>query len=177
MAFIRHKTFISFYHYDDQWYRNWFEGTFGHLMVCKAVDPGDIDDDNSANYIKRLIQEGFITDASVVMVLIGPNTRKRKHVDWEISAGLSSKVGGPSGLMGIALPELPKTADDRYLHENMPHRFVDNLKSKYASFFAWNWITADYDRMANAIDAAFQNRVNGKAKIDNSRTQMQRNLT
>ena len=128
-------------------------------------------------YIKRLIQEGYITDASAVIVLIGPNTRKRKHVDWEISAGLSSKVGGLSGLMGIALPELPKTADDKYLHENMPARFVDNLASGYASFFAWDWITADYDRMANAIDAAFQNRVQRNAKINNSRTQMQRNLT
>jgi hypothetical protein len=35
----------------------------------KSVQPGDIDTDNSDQYIKRLIQEDYIGDASVVMVL------------------------------------------------------------------------------------------------------------
>ena len=129
----KHKTFISFYHYDDDGYREVFEEHFGHLMICKSVGDGEIGKDNSDDYIKRLIREGYITDASVLIVLIGQNTRKRKHVDWEISAGIGGYAGGHSGLIGIALPELPMNADGKYQYSDMPVRFADNLKSGYAS--------------------------------------------
>ncbi len=94
MADTKHKVFISFYHFDDEKYKDALERDFGHLMICKSVGEGEIDEDNSDDYIKRLIREEHITDASVVVVLIGPNTRKRKHVDWELYAGLTAKAGG-----------------------------------------------------------------------------------
>src|SRR5438067_1486452 len=102
----KHKNFISYYHKDDEAYRTAFERAFGHLFIGKSVSPGDIDPDNSAQYVKRLILESYITDASVVTVLVGPNTKKRKHVDWEIAAGLNRKAGGYSGLIGILLPSV-----------------------------------------------------------------------
>lgn len=39
----RRKVFISYYHKDDQYYRNRFEDLFGHLIMSKSVEPGDID--------------------------------------------------------------------------------------------------------------------------------------
>src|SRR6266851_8455860 len=107
---VRHKVFSSYYHHDDQSYRNWLENNFSDVAIFKSVQPGDIATDNSAEYIKRLIQEGYIEDSSIVVVLVGAKTKCRKHVDWEISAGLSSKVGGRSGLMGILLPTIALTA-------------------------------------------------------------------
>lgn len=74
----KHKVFISFYHKDDEKYRDEFEELFGHLFISKSVNDGDIDEDNSDEYIKHLIQEDYISDASVVLVLCGPNTWKRK---------------------------------------------------------------------------------------------------
>jgi hypothetical protein len=38
------------------------------------------------------------------VVLIGPKTKCRMHVDWEIAGAISSRVGGNSGLVGILLP-------------------------------------------------------------------------
>ena len=70
------------------------------------MKPGEYDPDKSDEYIKRLIREDKVSDSSVVIVLVGPNTRKRKHVDWEIYAGLRSSVNGSYGLVGIMLPEL-----------------------------------------------------------------------
>jgi len=101
----RHKVFISYYHKEDEYYRNRFEELFRHLFINSSVKPGDIDTDLSNEYIKRLIQQGYISNSSVVLVLVGPKTYCRKHVDWEISAGLDPRVGNKrAGLVGLILP-------------------------------------------------------------------------
>lgn len=168
----RHKVFISYYHQDDQYYRNQFETLFGNLFINKSVEPGDIDTDNSVEYIKRLILQDFISDASVVVVLVGPNTWKRKHVDWEISAGLNKKVGGYSGLLGLCLPNHPDNGRDKYKTEIVPARLVDNLKSGYANFYDW---TEEASKLKGWIEEAFKNRIDKADKIDNSRDQYKYN--
>ncbi len=173
---IRHKVFVSYYHHDDQAYRNAFENAFRNTFIVKSVQQGDIDVDNSAEYIKRLIQEDFISDASVVIVLVGPKTRCRKHVDWEISAGLNKKVDGYSGLMGILLPTFPLTADNKYNRADLPRRLDANVYSGYASLYQWSSITASVNALTSAIDEAFDRRVTETAQIVNlAIPQMQRN--
>ena len=95
----RHKVFISYYHKDDEkyMYREKFEESFGHIFINKSVEEGDIAPDNSDGYIKRLIQQNYITDTSVLVVLIGPKTYCRKHVDWEIASSINS------------IPSIPRT--------------------------------------------------------------------
>ena len=172
----RHKVFVSYYHRDDQFYRNEFERRFGHLFISKSVQLGDIDSELSAEYIKRLIQDGYITDSSVVVVLIGPKTRCRKHVDWEISAGLNKKLEGYSGLLGILLPTFPITTSGQYYYENIPDRLADNLRTDYATIYTWNWI-CQYDfRVKEAIEEAYERRTSKSYLIDNSRLQLARNL-
>ena len=134
----RHKVFTSYYHHDDQWYKNKFIELFGHLFIDKSVGDGEISTDVSTEYIKRLIQDDdYLADASVTVVLCGPNTKKRKHVDWEISAGLNKKVGGYSGLLGIHLPTHPDYGKDKYNSDNIPARLADNLKTKFAKIIDW----------------------------------------
>src|SRR2546426_3884279 len=57
---------------------------------------------------------GVQTCALPILVLVGPKTKCRKHVDWEISAGLNKKVGGYSGLLGVLLPGFPLLPVDQY---------------------------------------------------------------
>ncbi len=171
----RHKTFISYYHKDDQYYKNEFERRFGHVLLNKSVSDGEIDTDLSTNYIKRLIQKGYITDTSVLVVLIGPNTHCRKHVDWEISAALNKKVGGYSGLIGILLPEFRLTVDGKYNYKDIPPRLADNVESGYATVYTWDWVCAGESRIKKAVEDAFQNRVNKSSLIDNSRVQFKNN--
>lgn len=167
----RHKVFISYYHKDDEYYRYQFEQSFGHLFISKAVQPGDINTDVSTDYIKRLIQQGYISNASVVIVLVGPKTYCRKHVDWEISAGLNKKIGGYSGLIGILLPQFPLTTEGKYYYDDLPERLTDNVKTGYAKMFTWSWLCSSNDRVTTAIEDAFQDRIYNADKIDNSRTQ------
>ncbi len=171
----KHKVFLSFYHGDDEYYKEQFEKSFGHLFIIKSVQEGDIDSDNSDEYIKRLIQEDYISDSSVLMVLVGPNTRGRKHVDWEISAALNKKVGGYSGLMGILLPEFPLTREGKYFYEDLPPRLSDNVKSGYSKTYLWSDACSSNERVKEIVEEAFNARTDKSGLIDNSRTQKQRN--
>jgi hypothetical protein len=113
--------------------------------------------------------EGYITDASVIMVLVGPNTKKRKHVDWEIAAGLNKKVGGYSGLLGILLPEFP-LHENRYRYDDLPPRLSENVRSGFASVYAWNSIMSSASNISSAINNAFNKRNTSSSFIRNSAT-------
>ena len=164
----RHKVFVSFYHKDDEHYRAKFERDFGHLFIAKSVPAGGIASENSDDYIKRLIREGYLEDASVVVVLVGPKTKCRKHVDWEISAGLNRKVGGYSGLLGILLPTFPLDAEGKYQHDDIPRRLDANVTSGFAKLYRWSYLTKDEGRVVAAIQETFDRRASHSDKIVNA---------
>jgi hypothetical protein len=116
----KRKVFVSYYHADDQAYRDAFEKAFGHIFISKSVQPENIKTDLSTDYIKSLIHDGYISDCTVLIVLIGPNTYGRKHVDWEVSGALNYKVGdGYAGLFGILLPTFQLQPENRYNYADM----------------------------------------------------------
>jgi hypothetical protein len=80
----KHKVFVSYYHNDDEKWRNKFDSLFEDIIVPKSVKPDDIDSDNSDEYVKQLIRDNYIIDSSVIVVLIGEKTWGRKHIDWEM---------------------------------------------------------------------------------------------
>jgi len=168
----KHKVFISF-HSKDMAYKEEFIERFGHLFISKSVDEGDIDEDHSSDYVKRLINEGYMDDSSVVIVLIGAKTYCRKHVDWEIYGGLSVKVGGRSGLLGICLPTNQDYPGPTYQASRTPARFADNQQSGYAKYYDWTQSEAAIERW---IEQAFQARVDKYDDADNSRLQLKDNL-
>jgi hypothetical protein len=163
----RHKVFLSYCHRDDQYYRNLFEKQFGHLFVDRFVEPGGIDTDISAEYINRLIEKGYITDNSVLVVLVGERTWGRRHIDWEISAGLDRRmVGHTAGLMGIRLPTQTDYDKSQHRMDTVPPRLRDNLKTGYAKFCDW---TESESILEGWIEDAFQARIARADKVDNSR--------
>lgn len=168
-----HKVFISFYHEDDQKYKDYIDKYLSGNIINKSVYKGEYSTDNKDDYIKRLIREDKISDSSVVVVLIGPNTRRRKHVDWEIYAGLRDSINGSSGLVGIMLPTLKTAGNGEYYYADMPERFADNARSGYADIYSWEYAVEHFDEI---VEKAFYNRIKRKDKKVNSRMQMQRNL-
>lgn len=169
----KHKVFVSYYHSDDQVYKNYIYDNFKDKIINKSVMNNDINSDNGDEYIKRLIREDYISDSSVVVVLVGKNTKTRKHVDWEIYAGLRGSINGNSGLIGILLPEM-ENYNNTYSYEDIPSRLADNIKSGYSKMYNWDYAMNHFDEI---INEAFQNRITLKNKIDNSRKQMQINTT
>ena len=136
----RHKVFIS-YHHEDQDYRDWLV----HMIVGDVVDIsvryGDIDNSNIGTAaIRQRIRDEFIADATVTIVLIGPNTHTRKHVDWEIASSLRvTRKNSRCGLLGILLPNHPDYDQKQFDLKKIPSRLADNLKGNdpYALLYHW----------------------------------------
>jgi len=168
---LKHKVFISF-HSKDMYYKERFESLFGHIFINKSVKFGGIDSDLNDSYVKRLIREDYLTDSSVCIVLVGPETYCRKHVDWEIAAALSKKAGGYSGLVGLCLPNHSDFYRDVYNPDIVPSRLVDNLKSGYASLYNW---TEEEEAIRQRVELAFENRISKMDKIQNWRIQFKYN--
>ena len=136
----RHKVFISFYH-DDQRYKDIFVRVMGDDIVDESVGYGDINPRNMATEtIRRRIRDEFIRDATVTVVLIGPCTWQRKHVDWEIASSLrDTRLNPRCGLLGIWLPNHPDHGREKYWPSRMPPRLADNVKGDdpYACLYDW----------------------------------------
>ena len=170
---IKRKTFISYYHKDDQAYKEKFVNLTSDLIVNKSVEDGDINSDVSDEYIKQLIQNGFLYDTTVLIVLIGNKTKCRKHVDWEISGALNLKVGDQyAGLLGLLLPTHVDYGKETYSLSNIPVRLVDNLNSGYASIQDY---TLDRKKIQSYIETVFKNRISISEKLINSKPQMKLN--
>lgn len=171
----RLKVFISYYHDDDQYYRNRFQQLFGHLFICRSVERGAISTDVNDDYIKRLIQEDYISGSSIVLALVGRRTWGRKHVDWEISAGLDKRVGEHyAGLLGLCLPTHPDYGSGKVNPTIVAPRLIDNVHSGYARFYSW---TEEVISMKQYLGDAYQARISRADKMDNSRLRFDHNTS
>lgn len=157
----RHKVFVSYHHGNDQYYREQFEGFFSNIhdaMVSKSVQIGDINPYLPAETVRQKIRDEYLRDSTVTVVLIGSETWKRKHVDWEIGASIRNTQHNPrSGLLGILLPSYPRphNAPGNYFHHTIPPRLHDNIECGFASIYNWSNSPSD---VQSWIHDAFQKR-------------------
>lgn len=184
----KHRVFISYHHRNDQWAKehlikmNKEHGVF----VDMSVDTGDIDENLSPQDIREKIRDEYLKDTSVLVLLVGEETKKRKHIDWEIYSSMyDGKVNKKSGILVITLPSSGMTVvtaahgpDEKKLvhsdisswrnatHEfddiysNMPDRILDNLKKStvYISVVPWNKIESNPDALRTLINVTFNDR-------------------
>lgn len=180
----KHKVFVSFHHADDD-YRLEFENAFSNnveTFVSRSVKDGDIDQYIKTDTARRLIRDKFISDSTVTIVLIGKNTWRRKHVDWELGYSLkSTSQNTRSGLIGILLPNYEKCSNYRcevkttrdgtsYTPCNIPPRLYDNIRSGYAKIYS---CPINANNLKSWIHEAFDNRK--LINLDNSRTLFAKN--
>lgn len=185
-----HKVFISYHHANDQWAKNqlqqWAE-EYG-LFIDVSVDTNDVNDNLPTESIRRIIRDDYLRDSSVTIVLVGTETKGRKHVDWEIYSSMyDGTVNKQSGILVIQLPstspsywtaahEVEKatvypdctswsTVSDRTEYERrypyLPDRIIDNLLAPKAkiSVTTWDRIARSLNNLVTMIDAAYDYRV------------------
>lgn len=169
----RHKVFISFHH-EDQQYKDEFVQMMGDDIVDESVDDGDIDDENlRTETIRQKIRDDFIRDATVTVVLIGPCTWQRKHVDWEIGSSLrKTEKNSRCGLLGILLPNHPNYRKKKYNYRLVPPKLADNASGDDPYAIVYNWAT-DSSRVRGWIHTAFERR--DGTPPNNARSQFKRN--
>ena len=107
VAHSKHMVFISYHHANDQAYKEALLrlNDAHEIFIDASVDTGDIDDGLDDDAIRQKIRDEYLRDSSVTIVLVGLETKKRKHVDWEIySSMFDGRVNKQSGVLVINLP-------------------------------------------------------------------------
>lgn len=186
----KHKVFISYHHANDQFYKDYLENfnNYYDIFINKSVAIDDIDDDLLPDTIREIIRDDYLRDTSVLILLVGTETKNRKHVDWEIYSSMRNSVKNrKSGILVINLPSVgctyfraahgetekldfyPNTNEwisinDRAEYERrypyMPARIIDNLlmEKSYISIVNWNDIENDPEKLRKLIELTFQDR-------------------
>lgn len=171
----RHKVFVSYHHAKDQYYREAFEDLFvgiHDVFISRSVKAGDFSPQLSTDYVRQRIRDDNLRDSTVTVVLVGPETWQRKHVDWEISSSIRHTSLNPrSGLMGILLPNHPSYYTEHYDPGIVPPRLAYNERCGYAAVYNWTtdpvkvgrWIQVAYNkRFEVEPDNSYPNFVNNK---------------
>ena len=184
-----HKAFISYHHGKDQYHKERLLeiNRQYQIFVDQSVDTGDISDDLDDSAIREKIRDEYLRDSTVTIVLVGLETCKRKHVDWEIySSMFDGRINKRSGVLVVNLPSTysnlywavhegekevvyPEISDwisidsweglkSRYPH--MPDRIIDNLLKQDAkvSVASWSKIENDPEKLSFLIDATYKDR-------------------
>lgn len=186
----KHRVFISYHHANDQAYKDalLLLNNRHDIFIDASVDTGDIDDDLDDDAIRQEIRDEYLKDSSVTIVLVGLETKGRKHVDWEIySSMFNGKVNKQSGVLVINLPstgctyyqaehgDLEKTTvypdntswtsiTSREEYEQRfpyaPVRIIDNLLKNGAkvSITNWNRVSNNAEVLRFLIDVTFNDR-------------------
>jgi Thoeris protein ThsB, TIR-like domain len=184
-----HNVFISYHHHNDQSYKeqllllNILHGIFEDY----SVDTGAIDDDLDDSTIRELIRDEYLRDSTVTILLVGTETKNRKHVDWEIYSSMyDGRVNKKSGILVVNLPTVdcysftaahdgekervyPEFTDWRMINNRidyelvypyMPARIIDNLLRNDVKISVVNWsrIENDPSTLSFLIDVAFNDR-------------------
>lgn len=179
----KRKVFISYHHKNDQYYKNELvrlSNEYG-VFIDYSVDTGEIDDSLDDQAIRQKIRDEYLKESSVTILLVGTETKKRKHIDWEIySSMFDGQRNKKSGILVINLPSVnctyysvghgqvekdklyPEvsgwTTLDRTGYEErypyLPKRIIDNLVKGTAkiSVANWNTLVGDISKLKTLIE-------------------------
>ena len=183
-----HKVFISYHHGNDQGYKDDLVefGEQHSIFIDQSVDTGDIADSLSDERIREKIRDEYLKDSTVTIVLVGTETKRRKHVDWEIYSSMyDGAINKKSGILVVNLPGISNyfgathhrekvvvypdisswiSIDTREEYErrypHMPARIIDNLIKPGAriSVVPWDRIVANAATLEFLVDATFEDR-------------------
>lgn len=196
-----HKVFISFHHANDQFYKDELVkfSRENDIFHDESVEMGEIPDDWNDKKIRFYIRDEHLRDTTVTILLVGTETKHRKHVDWEIHSSMfNGTKNKKSGIIVILLPSVKVSPvclsydnekesirpyvtnwiniSERTEFENrypfLPDIIIDNLLNSESKISVVNWSDINVSNLSLMIDNAYNNRE--KCKYDISRP-MRRN--
>lgn len=183
---MKHRVFISYHHANDQWYKDELirRGVENEIFEDWSVEIGDISDDLTDEQIREKIRDEYLRSSRVTILLVGTETRYRKHVDWELYSSMhNSKLNKKSGIIVVLLPSAKSeyftapndnekkaiyphvtnwiSIDNRAEFERrypyMPERIIDNLLNDKAKIPVINWEDLTDEALRLLVDNAYIN--------------------
>lgn len=198
----KHRVFISYHHDNDQWAKDYLielNKKFD-FFIDESVDTGDIPEYWDDQKIRSEIRDNYLKYSTVTILLVGTETKNRKHIDWELFSSMYDGVKNKrSGIVVIMLPSTQcsschaafanektvvfphiqnwTTLTTRSEYESrypyMPARIIDNLMKDGVKISVVNWDELNVEKLALMIDNAANNRMNNQ--YDMSRPMRRRN--
>ncbi len=174
----KHRVFISYHHKKDQREKNALLtlNKKYEIFIDGSVDTGDIDENLPDETIRQKIRDEYLKDTTVTILLVGVETAKRKHIDWELYSSMyNGKVNKQSGILVIQLPSTkpehfraahgdkekndiyPDTswtsigskAEYKSRYPYLPDRIIDNLLESDAKISVAKWDDLVLDKGEN----------------------------
>lgn len=199
---MTHRVFISYHHANDQAYKDMLVkwGKENDIFIDWCVDTGDISDELTDQQIRETIRDEYLQSSTITIILVGTETKNRKHIDWEIYSSMyNGKVNKKSGIIVINLPTVncsyytaahsgekenvfPEnttwvTLTEREEYEQrypyMPDRLIDNLLNSNAKISVISWDKLTVEKLKYMIERAYEDREN--CTYDLSRPMRRRN--
>lgn len=197
-----HNVFVSYHHKNDQAYKeeliSWAERN--QVFRDFSVALGDIPEDWDDQKVREIIRDEYLRESTVTIVLVGTETKYRKHVDWEIYSSMhDGKKNKKSGIIVILLPSaksehytcafgnekseiypeqktwisIKERAEYERRYPYMPARIIDNLLKSGVNISVIKWDKITVENLKLMIDNAYNNRAS--QDYDLSRPMRERN--
>src|SRR6266404_3295952 len=102
-----HNVFISYHRANDRVYKDALidMNSLRKMFIDYSVDVNEIPDDLDDQTIRKRIRDEYLRDSTVTILLVGTETKWRKHIDWELySSMFDGSVNKKSGILVINLP-------------------------------------------------------------------------
>lgn len=186
---MKRKVFISYHHANDQSYKEELLklNRIYEVFIDMSVDTGDISEELSDQAIREKIRDEYLKDSTVLIVLIGTETKNRKHIDWEIYSSMyDGKINKKSGILIVNLPTIEKDSTIRASNQNekngifpeikdwisikdrekykerypyFPDRIIDNFLAENVKISVVNWEhIKDINKLKTLIENAYANK-------------------
>ncbi len=130
---VRHKCFLS-YHGTDADEVSTFLEEHGAAFIPRVIGVNEDDpfiDSDDDDYVIGQIQQKYMWDSTVTIVLIGGCTWARRFVDWEIYSSLRHDSNNKlNGLLAVQLPSVDGETP------RLPPRLVSNLPKEGGEAYA-----------------------------------------
>ncbi|WP_448135115.1 TIR domain-containing protein [Stenotrophomonas rhizophila] len=102
------KVFISYHHANEQEAKEdilRMNSSYGLFSDC-SVATGDIDESLEPQKIRELIRRSYLSESTVLLLIVGKETQYRKHVDWELYSSMyNGSKFGRSGVVVLLAPD------------------------------------------------------------------------
>ncbi|MCE2508872.1 MAG: TIR domain-containing protein [Nitrosopumilaceae archaeon] len=141
-------------------------------------------DNLSAESIRKKIRDEYLRDSTVTIVLVGTETRRRKHIDWEIHSSMyDGSVNRRSGIVVIMLPSAndnsiyaPHGWEEQRLYPNtrwmsiaskveferqhpyIPDRLISNIIKDDVKISIVSWDKLNDHILGSLVEMAFRDR-------------------
>lgn len=201
-----HRVFISYHHRNESELKQALIklNREHQLFIDCSVSTGDVDEDLEPQKIRQTIRRNYLSGSTVLLLLVGCETKFRKHVDWELYSSMyNGSKFGKSGVVVIHAPnceseyftapfeEVKRTmypevsnwisiderAEYQRRYPHLPERIIDNLLKRKGNISVSNWseIGRDPERLRLLIDCAHNARA--RSEYDLSRPMRMRDST